>query len=590
MVGACMNPALEQIEQQLGTLFREAGVEPAAETLCRRPCNDKKHGDYQSNAAMSCAKASGKNPRALAEQVAAAWNARHPSAAAASVAGPGFINLALTDDTLLRALEPRLAGQFAAKTQNPKKILIDFSSPNVAKAMHVGHIRSTILGDCLARVLRFLGHQVITDNHLGDWGTQFGKLIVGFRRFGSAGNLETDPIAEMERCYKLGNDACENDPALMELARTELKKLQDGHEDNLNLWRKFRSLSQSAFDKIYGRLNVKFDHVLGESFYNPMLQTIVDDLVAKGVARESQGAIAVFSDGQTTVKEDPFRVPGKDGNVEDRPFLIQKSDGAALYGTTDLATIRYRIQEFAPDEIWYVTDLRQKLHFEQLFATAKRWGVSTRLVHIGFGAILGADKRPLKTREGDPVKLEALLDESVTRALAIVRDRRSDLTFAEKETIAEVLGISSVKYADLSQNRHLDYVFDWNKLLAFDGNTAPYALNAYVRIRSIFRKSGDDTDRVYHLSAPAHPKERDLLLKLLEWEDVIDLVAGEQRPHHLCFYMFSLAGLFHSFFEECPVLKAEPSDRERRLALCQITASTLQKGCELLGIPALEHM
>ncbi len=586
-----MNPVLEEVENILADLFNECGAPADSALLSLRPCNDKKYGDYQSNGAMSAAKTAGKNPRAIAELIAATWESRHAATASVTVAGPGFINFAFTDATLLRALEHRTRGQFVGRPHKIKTVIMDYGSPNVAKSMHVGHIRSTILGDCLARVMRLLGHTVITDNHIGDWGTQFGKLIIGFRRVGSAGDLESNPIAEMERCYKWGNEACERDSQLMEQARAELKKLQDGLEENLALWKKFRDLSQSAFDLIYRRLNVKFDHVLGESFYNPMLQEVVDDLVRLGVARESQGAVAVFSEETLPVKEDPFRVLGKDGATEDRPFLIQKSDGAALYGTTDLATIRYRMDHFKPDAIWYITDLRQKLHFEQLFATAERWGYrEVELTHIGFGAILGADKRPLKTREGDPIKLDVLLDESVTRALAIVRDRRSDLTLEEKQAIAEVLGISSVKYADLSQNRHLDYVFDWNKMLAFDGNTAPYVLNAHVRIRSIFRKSGDDPNRTYTLAAPAHPKERDLMLKLLEWEDIVEQVAAEQRPHYLCFYLFSLAGLFHSFFEECPVLKAEPSERERRMALCKLTADTLQKGCELLGIPALEHM
>ncbi len=569
-----MNPVVRELQTELARAYQAAGFASAAPTGAVRPCGDPQFGDYQNNEALGLAKTLQRKPRDVAEAVAAAW--KGASLASVSIAGPGFINLRFTDDALVRAIQPRLGGHFAEKVRDPLTLLLDFSSPNVAKSMHVGHIRSTVLGDCLARVMRFLGHRVITDNHLGDWGTQFGILITAYRKLGDPGGLEADPIAEMERLYKLGNDDCKANPAALDAARDEVRKLQDGQPGNVALWEKFRALSQSAFEAIYRRLNVRFDHTLGESFYNPMLKETVDDLVRKGIARESEGAICVFFDG--------------DPQLADKPFLIQKSDGAALYGTTDLATLRYRMDHFQAGAVWYVTDMRQSLHFQQLFATARKWGVTADLRHIGFGAILGADKRPLKTREGAPVKLEALLDEAVARALAIVRERRADLAFEEKEAIAEVLGIGSVKYADLAQNRHLDYVFDWNKLLAFDGNTAPYVLNAYVRIRSIFRKSCDPADAAYRLGVPGHPRERDLLLHLAQWEDTVQQVADEQRPHYLCFYLFHLSGLFHSFFEECPVLKADPKVREHRLALCQATAATLHKGCELLGIPSLERM
>ncbi|MEZ5406002.1 MAG: arginine--tRNA ligase [Verrucomicrobiia bacterium] len=567
-----MSLFLEKLSSGLQEILRANDIASPENFNFWQPCADARFGDYQTNAAMTLGKQAGKNPRELATQIAEAWNARHEKMGQVSVAGGGFINLRLKDDFIVQVFQTY---SLVPHLKNKQTFVIDFSAPNVAKAMHVGHIRSTILGDCLARVMRFLGHQVITDNHIGDWGTQFGKLIVGFRKYGSSEKLEQNPIAEMERLYKLAHEASQKDEKVLEEARFELKKLQEGDQENLALWEKFRALSQAAFDRIYERLDVRFDHVLGESFYNPQLKSVVEDLVARGVAQESEGAICVFFDEST---------------LKDKPFLIQKSDGAALYATTDIATLFYRVKEFHPDAVWYVTDSRQTLHFQQLFATVRRCKMGVGLVHVTFGTILGADKKPLKTREGDPVKLEALLDEAMARALAIVKERRPDLSEEEQQTIAEVLGIGSVKYADLVQNRHLDYVFDWKKLLAFDGNTAPYLLNAYVRTRSIIRKANEMGAQKGSLQNDLHPKERELILLLLQWHSVLEEVALEQRPHHLCFYLYRLAGLFHSFFEECPVLKAEPAIRAHRLALCHRVAEMLKHGCELLGIRTLERM
>ncbi|HPA16460.1 MAG TPA: arginine--tRNA ligase [Verrucomicrobiae bacterium] len=568
-----MNPVIRELETALKRAMAGAGLESVEGRWDFRPCADARHGDYQANPAMVLAKEVGRNPREIANDVANRWGAG--ALAGVGVAGPGFLNFKLTEEALVRGLEGRQAGRFIEAVERPKTIVVDFSAPNVAKSMHVGHIRSTVLGDSLQRVARYIGHRVISDNHIGDWGTQFGKLIVGLRRFGSDEALLADPIGEMERLYKLTHEASQSDPEVQEAARQELKKLQDGDPANLALWRRLRELSQSAFERIYARLGVHFDESLGESFYNPMLRGVVEELVARGVARESEGAICVFFD---------------EAGLKDKPFLIRKSDGAALYSTTDLATVKHRVEAFRPDEIWYVVDMRQSLHFQQLFATVRHWGLGVEMRHVGFGSILGADKRPLKTREGDPVKLDALLDEAVVRARAIVDERRGDLGEEERRDIAEALGIGSVKYADLVQNRHLDYVFEWDRLLSFDGNTAPYVLNAYVRIRSIFRKSGDPEDAEYRLGPPSHPRERDLMMRLLQWEDVVAQVASEQRPHHLCFYLFGLAGCFHAFFEDCPVLKADAVLRSHRLALCRATAGTLRAGCELLGLKTVERM
>lgn len=568
---------------------------PATQPVEWVPCTDARHGDYQCNAAMPLAKALRQNPRELATAAVELWNSRHASQwGALSVAGPGFINWRLSPRLLSEIARGRLARPITPSLPAGERrtIVLDYSSPNVAKAMHVGHIRSTVLGDCLARVLRARGHRVITDNHIGDWGTQFGKLILGWKTEGNPAALDADPIAEMERLYKTTHERCERETAVLEQARRELLLLQQGDPENTRLWRLFRDKSQSAFDRIYQRLGVRFDHTLGESFYKDMLGPVVRELLERGIASESEGAVCVFFND----------VP----QLVDKPFLIEKSDGAALYATTDLATIKYRVQQFSPDEIWYVTDARQSLHFTQLFETARRWGITCTLRHVVFGAILGQDKKPLKTREGNPVKLEDLLDEAVARARAILEQRPATAVAAGQEHdfrtddtdaahIAEALGIGAVKYADLAQNRHLDYVFDWDKLLALDGNTAPYIINAHVRAASILRKAGE-MPTAAHLAPPessadpAADPERTLLVLLTRWEAVLDQVITEQRPHHLCFHLYELAGAFHRFFESCPVLKAPPEDRARRLALSLAVKNTLAEGLELLGITPLEKM
>ncbi len=592
-----MNPAIARLHRELIAAFEAAGAPCTPEECAPRACTDARFGDYQCNAAMAAAKRIGLKSPALAATVVARWQEGvGAQLAEVSIAGPGFINLRLCDQTLSEAVLVRAADDRPAPPEKPQTVLLDFSSPNVAKSMHVGHIRSTILGDCLARVMRYLGHQVITDNHIGDWGTQFGKLIAGYRHLGRPADMETDPIGAMERLYKWAHERGQNEPSFEEQARAELKKLQSGDPENLRLWEEFRLLSQSAFDSIYNRLNIRFDHTLGESFYNEQLNPVIEELLAKGIARESEGAVAIFSEGNLPPKEDPFLATNSDPATRqerpwiDAPFLIRKTDGAALYATTDLATLAYRANTFAADQIWYVTDLRQSLHFRQLFEAARRWGVKASLSHIGFGAILGQDNRPLKTREGDPVKLEALLDEAVTRAHTLLDERRPDLDADFKDGLAEVLGIGAVKYADLAQNRHLDYLFDWNKMLAFDGNTAPYVLNAYVRAMSIFRKADEAIEAPRRILGPSHPRERALMILLTQWEEIVHLVASEHRPHHLCFYLFSLASAFHSFFEECHVLRAEETLREHRLALVRATAQTIRKGCELLGIPVVDQM
>jgi arginyl-tRNA synthetase len=424
-----------------------------------------------------------------------------------------------------------------------------------------------------------LGHNVITDNHIGDWGTQFGKLLIGWKKYLDRAALQKDPIGEMERLYKLVNAACESAPTVLEEARQELVKLQAGDPENLAIWREMIALSQVQFDTIYGRLGVKFDHTNGESFYNARLKSVVDELTKAGIARESEGAMVVFFDDVKQLK----------GN----PSIIQKSDGGFNYMTTDLATLEYRLKTWHPDEIIYVTDSRQQLHFNQLFTTFRRWhpDAKAKLAHVWFGSILGEDGKPFKTRSGETVKLADLLDEAEERAFAVVSQKSPDLPEASRREIARIVGIGAVKYADLLPNRQSDYVFSWDKMLALSGNTAPYLQYAYTRIRSIFRKGGVEakTEDATSMLLSA-PEEMRMAKHLLNFGLVLHAVAEEYRPNYLCNYLYDLAGHFTAFYENCPVLKAEPATRASRLALCDLTGRVLKQGLEVLGIEALEQM
>ncbi len=542
-----------------------------------------KFGDYQANGVMAVAKAHKKNPRELAQDVIAQLNpAEIP--ATWEIAGPGFINFRLDPDwlgkTILKAaLEPRLGIEPVAQAQT---IVVDYSAPNIAKPMHVGHIRSTILGDVLTRILRFIGHTVVTDNHVGDWGTQFGMLIVGYRTLLDKDAYARDPLSEMERMYKAIQAQTKTDAVVGDAARQELAKLQKGDAENTALWQEFMDISRRAFDRVYERLDIHFDHWLGESFYNPMLADAVADLRTKGIARPSDGAVCVFYDDDTNI--------GKE--LAERPFLIQKSDGAFLYATTDLATIKYRVETFQPDRIVYVTDGRQQLHFRQLFAAAHRWGYTTDLEHVWFGTILGEDGKPIKTREGEPVKLEALLDEAEERALGVVRDKNPSLSDGEHTQIARVVGLGAVKYADLMQNRTADYRFSWGKLLAFEGNTAPYLQYVYARIRSIFRRGGlEDWQPTADMEVRLHaPEEQDLAKQMIRLGDVLLEVERTYKPNLLAGFLYDLATKFNLFYQAHQVLKAPEEQRPTRLLLCALTARYLKKGLELLGIETLEAM
>lgn len=559
-----------------------AALEPLTEEPDRyadlvRPAQEPRFGDYQANCAMPLAGVLKKPPRQVARELVDRLDAAD-MITGADIAGPGFINMRLRDDWLAAHLK-RISGSDRLDVplaQTPRTYVIDFSAPNIAKPMHVGHLRSTVIGSCLYNLLGFLGHRAISDNHVGDWGTQFGMVLVGFKRFLDREAYEKEPVAELERLYREVNERSKHDTALAEAAREETAKLHAGDPENRRLWESFLEPCLAEIERIYDRLDVHFDHTLGESFYNPMLPDVVADLKVKGIAEESEGALCIF------FKEDMA------------PAIIRKSDGAFTYSTTDLATVKYRIEHFHPDSILYVVDQRQSDHFRGLFAAVRRWGYQDpELVHVSFGTILGEDGRPFRTREGGTVGLEHLLDEGVERARAVVDSTSPHLGETERRRVAEAVGIGAIKYADLSQNRTSDYVFNWNKMLAMQGNTATYLQYAYARIRSIFRKGGVDAEVVRQtegLPNLDHPAERELAVALSGFAETLESAAAEYRPNLVTNYVYSLAEKFTAFYNTCPVLKAEPAMRTSRLLLCDLTARTLACGLKLLGIRVVEQM
>ncbi len=559
-----------------------------------RPSNDPRHGDYQSSSLMQLAKQRGIQPRQVATEVVGRLKI-DDLCDAVEIAGPGFLNFKVRS-TVLGEHTRALLDQ-----PNPWKLVpdcartyvVDFSSPNVAKPMHVGHIRSTALGDCLARILRFQGHHVHTDNHIGDWGTQFGMLLVGWKKERDPQSLAEDPLGELERIYKLVHQQCQENPETLAEAREELVRLQAGDPENRGIWEEMIRISQVQFDTVYRRLGVSFDHCLGESFYNPWLQQVVDELLASGIARVSDGAVGVFSDGTKEPNQDPFLIQ-RDGEWRDNPVLIRKSDGGFNYATTDLATLMYRMREWTADEIVYVTDGRQQQHFRQVFETFQRWqpelAAKVRLVHAWFGSILGADGKPFKTRSGETVKLAELLDEAEERAMNVVREKRPDLPESQRQEIARVVGVGALKYQDLLSNRQSDYVFSWDKMLALQGNTAPYLQYQYTRANKVLRDAtASAQERSVDLST-ATEQERTLAKQLLYFGLALESVTQEYRPNLLCNYLYELAGCYSRFYEACPILNSEEPTRSTRLALCELTARTLRQGLDCLGIDVVETM
>ncbi len=571
-----------------------------------RPSN--RGGDYQSNCAMPLAKVLGKSPLEVAQEVVNRLQVEdllEPP----QLAKPGFINLTVKTGWLSNQIQKMEADERldVAKAAQPKKFVIDYSSPNVAKPLHVGHLRSTIIGDSLKRMLQFLGHTVISDNHLGDWGTQFGMLIYGYKHFLDRAALEKDPIGELERLYLLmrgltkGREDDEGDVQrtseeadLYARCQAETAKLQAGDPENLAIWRQFVKWTMDTIEPLYKLLDVSFDHYHGESFYNPMLPGVVESLLKMGIASESQSAVVVF-----------LRPKCEEEEEQRADAVIRKKDGAATYMTSDLACIQYRVQEWQPDSILYVVGVPQSQHFKTLFETARLWGYSNiELNHIVFGSILGNDARPLSTRNGGATNLGELLNMAIEHGgatyerLRLERMERGDevidLSPEERALVAKRVGIGAVKYADLSQNRTSDYEFSWDKMLSTAGNSATYMQYAYARCQGIFRKG--EVDLTAFRSAPATPNlaaasERALALHLARFEETLTVAAQKYEPHHLTSYLWELSRAYNRFFEECPVLKAEtPELRQSRLVLCDLTARTIRATLGLLGIHTMDRM
>src|SRR5438874_5196400 len=548
---------------------------------------DPRFGDYQTNVALVLGKQRGENPRALAEKIVAQLDVSDVSEPPA-VAGAGFINFTLrqaaVEKQALDILRDERLG--VAETESPRRIVIDFGSPNVAKPMHVGHIRSTVLGDALARVAKFLGNEVIRDNHVGDWGTQFGMVIWGWKNLLDRQALQRNPLAEIVRIYKETNERASQEPEVREACRQELVKLQAGDKENTDVWNECVAFSMQDFERVYSLLDVRYDLQCGESFYHDRLSAVVDRLLKAGIAEISEGAVVVF------FHDDP--------ELADKPLIIRKRDGGFNYATTDLATIDYRVNELKADAIWYVVGAPQTLHFRQIFAVARREGYAASLRHIIFGSVLGEDRKLMKTRSGENVPLRELVEEACKRARKIIEEKNPGLSEDEKNDIAEKIGIGAVKYADLSQYRTTDYIFSWDKMLSLHGNTAPYLQNAYVRIRSIFRKAAVATP-LRGVTETGHravattvtlkePAELDLAKRVCQFAEIVPQVLNGFRPNILANYLFELANSFHAFYEACPVLKSEEPARSSRLMLSDLTARVLQRGLDLLGIKVPERM
>lgn len=562
-----------QLRRRLSAALEAANLATATEVS---PATDPRFGDYQTNAALVLAKERGENPRAVAARILEHLNVAD-IVEPPGIAGPGFINFTLKRE----AVEARVAELLhhpllgVDKVSQPKRIVIDFGSPNVAKPMHVGHIRSTVLGDALARIAAFLGHDVIRDNHIGDWGTQFGMVIWGWKNLLDRDGLTRDPIAELVRLYKETNERAEADEGIREAARSELVKLQAGDPENTSIWKQTVELSTKEFERAYGLLDIHYDFQHGESFYNERLPGVVDRLLKTGLAEISEGAVCVF-----------FRdIP----ELAEKPAIIRKRDGGFNYTTSDIATVDYRINELGADIIWIVTGAPQQRHFKEIFEIARREGYRAEFHHITNGNVLGEDRKLMKTRSGENVPLLQVLDEAIVRARKVIEEKNPNLMDMEKSAIAKIIGIGAVKYADLSQYRMTDYIFSFERMLALQGNTAPYLQNAYVRIRSIMRRFGEKFTPPLTVTL-SEPAEIQLGKKVAQFAEIVPQVLNDFRPNILTNYLFELANSFHSFYEACPVLKADEPIRSSRMALSELTGRVLKTGLNLLGIEVPEKM
>ena len=586
------------LARKLSNALAAAGLLDTGELT---PATDPRFGDYQTNAALVLGKQRGENPREIAEKIVRNLDVADICEPPV-IAGPGFINFKLRPGAVARNTASILGDERLGveETESPRRIVIDFGSPNVAKPMHVGHIRSTVLGDALARTATFLGHEVIRDNHIGDWGTQFGMVIYGWKNLLDQRALQQNPLAEIVRIYKETNSLATSDPQVREACRQELVKLQAGDRENTDIWNECVAFSMQDFEHVYELLDIHYDIQCGESFYNDRLPGVVDRLLKSGIAEISEGAVVVF-----------FRdIP----ELADKPCIIRKRDGGFNYATTDIATVDYRLDDLKADSVWYVVGAPQILHFKQIFEIARRQGYQADLRHITFGSILGEDRKLMKTRSGENVPLRELLEEACRRARKIIEEKNPDLSEAEKIDVAQKIGIGAVKYADLSQYRMTDYLFLWDKMLSLQGNTAPYLQNAYVRIRSIFRKAGESpvvtplggaTEKTGHPPSQSYgeaarsvaatltltnPAEINLAKRLCQFAEIVPQVLNDFRPNILANYLFEVANAFHTFYEACPVLKSEEPARSSRLALCDLTGRVLHRGLDLLGIKVPEKM
>ncbi|MCP1644589.1 arginyl-tRNA synthetase [Pseudomonas citronellolis] len=579
-----MKDTIRQLIQHALASLVEDGTLPAGLTpdIQVETTKDRSHGDYASNIAMMLAKPAGLKPRDLATKLVAALPA-NPQVAKVEIAGPGFLNFFQDQAWLAASLDAALGdGHLGVRKAGPaQRVAIDMSSPNLAKEMHVGHLRSTIIGDAVARVLEFLGDTVIRQNHVGDWGTQFGMLLA---------YLEEQPVDaqaelhDLEVFYRAAKKRFDESAEFADRARELVVKLQAGDAECLRLWTRFNEISLSHCQKVYDQLGVKLTmaDVKGESAYNDDLANVVDELKAKGLLTEDDGALCVFLDEFKNAEGNPL------------PVIVQKAGGGYLYATTDLAAMRYRNKVLHCDRVLYFVDQRQALHFQQVFEVARRAGfvpAGMDLEHMGFGTMNGADGKPFKTRDGGTVKLIDLLDEAEERAYTLVKAKNPELGEDELRHIAHAVGIGAVKYADLSKHRTSDYSFNFEQMLSFEGNTAPYLLYAYTRVASIFRKLGKGYDEVGGKIVLEAPQEQALAAQLAQFGDLLNNVALKGVPHILCAYLYELAGLFSSFYEHCPILAAQtPEQQESRLKLAALTGRTLKQGLELLGLETLERM
>lgn len=578
----------KKLESSANTAAREAGLDTAIFSADVRPA-DPRFGDFQVNGALPYAKRLKTNPREIAQKLVSAFekDSSLTSVADLSIAGPGFINFKFKpqffSDWLCAFATESDFRESASQFYSDERVVVDYGSPNTAKQMHVGHIRSIVIGEAICSLLEFCGAKVTRDNHIGDWGTPYGKLFYAYKRHLDNDALAEDPLGELERLYKLGSELASEDEAVLEECREELVNLQTEESNAMALWEKVNELSISGLKEVYDQLDVTFDCYLGESFYRNKVQQVYDELEKVELAEESKGALVVFHPEHKRFAK--------------QPFIIRKSDGASNYATTDLATMLYRHEHFEATRIIIVTDDRQRDHFEQLDLTTAKWFERTGrnrpiFKHVMFGKITGEDGKPIKSRSGDPIRLKDLIAEAIERAQSVVREKNPNLSETELEHIAKTVGISAIKYADLSPNRTSDYVFSWDKLLSFEGNTAPYLLYAAARIQSIFRKVEDNEEKPLEERASTLETEEEIALarKIVEFIGALQTTIETLRPHMLCLYLHDLAGTFSAFYSANKVIVEDQGVQARRLMLCSRTLLALKMGLSLLGIKTLERM